>query len=166
MIEQELADWDGKSADDIGRIYDRHAQRPTFLSELIEFATVPSLQKGATWLIKRQIETTDALSQSECQSVLKLIPALNEWEAKLHLLQCLPHLTIPAKQKKAVESVTRECIVHENKFVRAWGYGGFYELARQHPAYQHEALQLMEMAKRDEPPSGQARIRRVMAKGF
>ena len=165
-IEKELVCWDGKSADGIRSIYDRHAQQPTFLPQLIKYARARSLQKGATWLLKQHSQKNTALSKREVQSILQLIPVLDGWEAKLHLLQCLPHLKITTELSKTVESFVRECIANDNKFVRAWGYGGFYELARQHPTYQDEAMQLIEAAKRDEPPSVQARIRRVLAKGF
>ncbi|MDJ0926840.1 MAG: hypothetical protein QNJ73_04235 [Gammaproteobacteria bacterium] len=165
-LQRDIASWDGKSADDIAQIYDRYAQRPDLLAELVKHANKPDLQSGATWLIKRHIENTAPLNARETKQLLELLPDLEGWEARLHLLQCLPHLAIPSPCKAAVELFTRESITDDNKFVRAWGYGGFYELARQFPDLQDEATQLIEMAKRDEPASVQARIRRVTAKGF
>ncbi len=60
----------------------------------------------------------------------------------------------------------RKCLEDDNKFVRAWAYNGFYELAKQYPEYRTEAGQLFEMALRDEAASVKARVRNVMKQGF
>ena len=60
----------------------------------------------------------------------------------------------------------RNCLVDNNKFVRAWAYNGFYELAVQYPEYEKETKQFFEMAMRDEAPSVKSRIRNIMKKGF
>jgi len=62
-----------------------------------------------------------------------------------------------------VEIFLRVCLLDNNKFVRAWAYKGFYELAVQYPK---ETRQFFEMAMRDEAPSVKSRIRNIMKKGF
>ena len=74
-LRSEIKNWDGKSADDIESIYDRHAQQPQFLSEIINHATMPSLQKGSTWLIKRHLERIDDAEDEIAQAILELIPS-------------------------------------------------------------------------------------------
>lgn len=54
-IEDEILDWDGKSASDIDEIYNRYNNEGSFASNLIELARRPGLQIGATWLIKRHL---------------------------------------------------------------------------------------------------------------
>ena len=83
-----------------------------------------------------------------------------------HILQCLPYLAIPKKDKDKVQRFLRKCLVEDNKFLRAWAYNGFYELAVQYPEHVEETKQFFEMAMRDEAPSVKARIRNMMKKGF
>ncbi len=84
----------------------------------------------------------------------------------MHALQCLPFLTIDQSEKKLVETFLRITLSGQNKFVRAWSYNGFYELARQYPEYQAETKILFEMAMNDEAASVKARVRNLIRKGF
>ena len=154
-----------QSAEDIKNIYDLHSQHSQFFTEIIKHANAPSLQKGSTWLIKRHLERINDVEDEISQTILELIPSLKEWESRLHVLQSLQYLKIPSKRKRTVELFAKSSIEDNNKFVRAWGYSGFYELARQYSTYQDEATSFMEMAMRDEPASVKARIRQVMSKG-
>jgi hypothetical protein len=38
-------------------------------------------------------------------------------------------------EKKMVEALLRECLVDNNKFIRAWSYNVFYELSIQYPEH-------------------------------
>ena len=165
-IRQEVAGWDGKSADDIRGIYDRYRHASSFVSEILSLAKQPPLQKGATWLLKRHLENTGCLEPRAIKDVYQLLQKLEHWETKLHVLQCMPYMPIPRTHKKNVETFLRECLVNDTKFVRAWAYSGLYELAFQYPEYKEEAKQLFEMAMRDEPASVKSRIRKVMKEGF
>ncbi|MEW8322573.1 MAG: hypothetical protein AB2606_07985 [Candidatus Thiodiazotropha taylori] len=69
-------------------------------------------------------------------------------------------------EQEEVSAFLRECLTSSNKFVRAWSYNGFYELAIQHPQYQQETKVFFEMAMRDKAPSVKARIRNIMKRGF
>lgn len=165
-LKREIETWDGKSSHTLRKIFDRHKSSPSFLADLINHAQSEALQPGATWLIKRFVEHSDGVGSREAQQILSVIPELREWSAKLHILQCLPHLPIHDDCRTAVESLTRACIIDDRKFLRAWGYGGFYELARQFPQYREEADRLMEIGLRDEPASVRARIRKATARGI
>ena len=55
-VKTEIEQWDGKSANDIGVIYERHCYDSSFISEIIALVGNVSLQKGATWLLKRYLE--------------------------------------------------------------------------------------------------------------
>ena len=165
-IRQEIASWDGKSADDIRGIYDRNRHGSSFVSEILRLAKQQSLQKGAIWLLKRHLENTGYLEPRAIKDVYQLLQKLEHWETKLLVLQCMSYMPIPRTQKKKVETFLRECLVDDMKFVRAWAYSGLYELAFQYPEYQEETKQLFEMAMRDEPASVKARIRKVMKEGF
>lgn len=165
-LEADIANWDGKSSRDLAGVFDRHASDAGFLAELIEHTESEALQKGATWLIKRFVERSGEVRASEAERLLQAAHKFKAWESKMHVLQCLPHMSIPASCRITVEALTRAGIEDRKVFLRAWAYGGFYELARQYPQYRKEAEQLMEMGLIDEPASVRARIRQVAARGF
>ena len=163
-IDQEIISWDGKSSDDINAVYSRHKNDNFFLLQIIEFAQQEPLQKGATWLLKRHFEGGQNIEESQATKIFGLLPNLEYWETKLHILQCLTYMEIANTEKKETEFFLRKCLTDENKFVRAWAYNGFYELSIQHSEYISEAKQFFKMAMRDETPSVKARIRNIMKK--
>ncbi len=165
-LKQEIEAWDGKSADDIQDIYNRYSQGSTFVSEIIRLAKEQPLQRGATWLLKRHLENTECLELRAIKNVYQLLPTLEHWETKLHVLQCIQYMPIPRTHKTKVETFLRECLVDNTKFVRAWAYNGFYKLAVQYPEYQEETKHLFVMAMKNEAASIKARIRKVMERGF
>lgn len=165
-IKQELAAWDGKSADDIRVIYSRYAEHSSFLVEVIQLIGNTAFQKGATWLMKCYLESGNRLKVNEVNKVYGLLSALEHWESRLHILQCIPFMPIKKTKKKNVEAFLRKRLCDTNKFVRAWAYNGFYELSSQYPEYKEETKQFFEMAMRDEAASVKARIRNIMKKGF
>ena len=165
-IQTDIKQWDGKSAKDIGDIYQRYCNAASFSSIIIGMIDNESLQKGATWLLKHHLEQKRQLTTKEIHTVFNTLTKLEPWESKLQILQSLPYLPVQKRDKKKVEVFLRKCLVETNKFVRAWAYNGFYELAVQYPEYQQETQLFLEMAMRDEAPSVKARIRNIMKKGF
>ena len=165
-IEQELKRWDGKSSNDIGDIYNRYCEEDNFVTTLIELAGHKAFENGATWLLKHHLENKHKLTIALVSAVFKIAPALDAWEAKLHMLQSICYLPIGEADKKNVESFLRSCLMDTNKFVRAWAYNGFYEISVQYPEYKAETKAFFEMALRDEAPSVKARIRNIMKSGF
>ncbi len=75
-------------------------------------------------------------------------------------------MPIRAGRKKRLEAFLRECLEDRNKFVRAWAYGGFHQLAVEHAEYRGEAVQLFEKALDEEAASVKARVRKVVERGF
>ena len=140
-LKDALAGWDGKSAPDIETIYDHYAQEPSFITSLVSLMRQPKLQDGATWLLKRYLEEEGELSGQTIASIYATLPYTVNWQAKLHLLQCIGFMPVRSSRKVPVESFVRRCLMDENKFVRAWAYSGFYELAMQYPEYHREMRQ-------------------------
>ncbi|MCU7917870.1 MAG: hypothetical protein KZQ95_05865 [Candidatus Thiodiazotropha sp. (ex Epidulcina cf. delphinae)] len=165
-IQSDIGKWDEKSARDIGDIYNRHYQSPSFIGHIVEIISADKCQKGATWLLKHHLESRHQLSKSKVHEIFGKLTSLTKWESKLHILQCLPYLSIEKADKKKVELFLRNCLMESNKFVRAWAYNGFYELARQYPEYKEETKQFLLMAMKDEAPSVKSRIRNIMKSGF
>jgi|GEM_PF-3233021 len=49
-IQQELANWDGKSVEALQPIYDCHSLKAEFAAALVPLLKQPDLQRGASWL--------------------------------------------------------------------------------------------------------------------
>lgn len=165
-IEQDLSNWDGKSATDIQGLYDARHREPDFADAIIELSFVLAFEKGATWLLKAWLEDGNTLEQSKISKIYESLSQLEHWEAKLHLLQIIPFMPVTEADKENVYNFLKTTLTSQNKFVRAWSYNGFYEISRQHSKYLNETKQYFEMAMRDEAPSVKARIRNIMKKGF
>ncbi|AJQ94826.1 hypothetical Protein YC6258_02788 [Gynuella sunshinyii YC6258] len=165
-ITQALERWDEKSADDISNIYHRYSQTDSFMPDLIELCGHARFEKGTTWLLKHHLEKQYPLDAHHITTLYKLAPKFESWEAKLHVLQSMPYMPIDQSEKSTVEFFLRDCLMDTNKFIRAWAYNGFYELAVQYPEHKDETRLFFEMAMKDEAPSVKARIRNILKKGF
>ena len=165
-IEQEIVAWDGKSADDIRVVYKAYRGHPNFAESIINLLEDEPYQKGATWLLKAWLESGNKFEASQITKIYGLLNKLRHWETKLHLLQCIPFMPIETIDRKNIDIFLRGTLTDTNKFVRAWSYNGFYELAEQYPEYKEEVKIFFKMAMRDESPSVKARIRTIMKKGF
>ena len=165
-IEKDLSNWDGKSSSDIEAIYNRYCEDKTQVVSFQKLIQKVDLQKGVSWLLKRYLENNHRLEKDEIAGVFTLLSEIEHWEAKLHILQCIPYLPIGKAEKKYVEAFLRRCLIDKNKFVRAWTYNGFYEISLQYPEYKEETKQFFEIAMRDEAPSVKARIRNIVKNDF
>ncbi|MBW9271272.1 MAG: hypothetical protein K1566_16655 [Candidatus Thiodiazotropha sp. (ex. Lucinisca nassula)] len=164
-IRKMLEKWDGKSIGEINRLYDLYRTDDAFITLILPLFKQRDCESGATWLLKRYLEDQKCIDDSLLDEIFKSLASLNHWQSKLHLLQCLSYFKISKTNKRNLELFLRECLMSNNKFVRAWAYNGFYELAVQHPQYREETKTFFEMAMRDEAPSVKARIRNIMKQG-
>ena len=165
-IAYEIASWDGKFITDISVIYTRHAGSHSFAANLIFCMKEARLQRGATWLLKKHLENGGTLPPTQIGDICELLPKLEHWESKLHILQCFTFLPIPSLSTQIVEIFVRNCLSTDKIFVRAWAYNVFYLLSVQYPRYRPEVYPLLEAAMISESPSVKARIRNIMKKGF
>lgn len=164
-LQKAIAQWDGKSADYLSDVYRGYAHQSDFVAELIELTMQPGSQVGATWLLKLHSEQEGIVSPAQVNQIYGCLPQVTMWEAKLHILQSMPYLPIADSAKALVESFLRTCLDEKNKFVRAWIYNGWYELASQYPQYRAEAKQLLTRGMEEEAASVRARIRNIMKQG-
>lgn len=165
-LKQAIDHWDGKSADDIAEIYKSYSGKTGFVDSLISLVSVNSAEKGATWLLKAWLDQGGAVTKAQSDGIIACFDSLRYWESKLHLLQSLSSLAIDVERKLLVERFLRSTLVDNNKFVRAWSYHGFYELARRYPEYKEETKRFFDMAMKDEAASVKARIRNILKSGF
>ena len=167
-LETDLENWDMKSADAIAGIYGRYAKDPAFPGQIVAFMGKVPLQRGTTWLLKHHLEKSgDGVDDNLAEAIYEHAKQLEHWESKLHILQCMSRLPIPNTRVATVEAFLHKCLEDEAKFVRAWAYSGFRELAAQYPKFTMSVTQLLEHALKTETAGSiQARLRRVIKQGF
>ena len=144
------------------KLYQQHCDTPSFIAEVVEACSNDKLQNSASWLLKHHLEAGIQLDSHVIAQLYEGLPQLASWQAKLHILQSMPFMPIDKTRKTLVEHFLRDCLTNTNKFIRAWAYNGFHQLALQFPEYQQEAHQFFDMALRDEAPSVKARIRNTL----
>jgi len=162
MLKEKLCQWDGKSADDIGHIYQNECQSTDFVDGIILLTADKDCQDGATWLLKKHLEQGHMLSQQQQNQLYQQLPELTQWQSRLHLLQSLQYLAIPVAHQQRLELFIRKNLGHDNKFVRAWAYDGFFQLAKQYPEYRNELMEFLNLAMADEAASVKARVRNIL----
>ncbi len=160
-LKSDLSDWDDKSADTIKSVYLAHSQAKDFTSSILALIENPACTIGATWLLKHHLESNVSLTENERTVVYQLLPELEEWQARLHILQSIPYMPIPEPCWQALEIFLRQSLNDPNKFVRAWTYNGLHELAEYNDSLREEVDAILEMGLRDEPASVKARIRNI-----
>lgn len=168
-LKDTVAAWDGKSVQAIAAIYDANKADLTFGSQLIQSLGDPECERGITWLIKHHLEQGwQPQSADETSAVLNALTHTTHWESHLHILQCLPYLTIPSCQVKPLYNHLQNAILDDAKFVRAWAYHGLYVLASQHPDIRAPARDILKKAQATEAAaSAKVKIRRALkALGF
>ena len=160
-LAQSLAGWDGKSAADITAVYECYCMKSNFIDDLISSLGAEQLQAAASWCLKHALEQDMTLDYAQRRKLFALINQLQDWQSRLHLLQSLPRLDIPAQQTGKLEAFIRDNLTDSNTFVRAWSYNAFHVLASQYPQCRDEAKAILAMGMRDEPASVKARIRNI-----
>ncbi|RNC80267.1 MAG: hypothetical protein ED559_00155 [Phycisphaera sp.] len=165
-LRDDILNWDGKSAAGITDTYEAHANSRGFLGRLIALSGEPECEVGATWLVKHHIEAGASMNADQTDRWYALAPGLTEWGAKLHLLQCMPAVPVPSGHARRIERWLSACLTIEQKFVRAWALSGYADLARAHPRYHDQAIDMLEDARENDPAASvRARARQVLKAG-
>ena len=158
---EEFGAWDGKSTAVLHTIYLRHCADEDFVATALAHVADADLQRAATWMLKRHLELGNPLSVGECRSILGSLSVQQDWESKLHLLQCLPYLSIPDEDRVGLEQFLDACVRSDKKFVRAWAYSGLGELALRFPQHREAVDGMLARAGGSETASVRARIRNL-----
>ncbi len=163
---QDLSFWNGRSIDDILKIYHEYESSSSFVDELVSLITERIEENGATWLLKHHLEQGARLRSEHVDRIYKVLPRLSDWEGRLHILQSIPYMPIDDNNRDLVETFVRKGLNGDHKFIRAWSFNGLYELANTFPDLRREAHEIFEQALNTESNSVTARIRNVLKKGF
>ncbi|MEL7485139.1 MAG: hypothetical protein AAFN41_12410 [Planctomycetota bacterium] len=163
-LEQDIHEWDGRSADAIARVFETHHCSSDFACRLVHLASDPTLERGATWLLKRGLESGRIrLEADSIEAFYKLFATASDWGAGLHLMQCVPHVPIPKSADASVASLLDRSLTDRRAIVRAWAYWGYHELALVAPRYRNEAESLLlDAAESETAASVRVRVRRAL----
>ena len=165
-LRDDILSWDGKSSAAITQVYEAHASSRGFLGRLVSLSGDAECEVGATWLVKHHIEAGASMNQDQADKWYALAPNLSHWGAKLHLLQCMPVVAVPKGRAAKIEKWLSACLTSEKKFVRAWALSGYADLARAHPKYHDQAMDMLEDARENDPAASvRARARQVLNAG-
>jgi len=171
-LRSDIEQWDKKAVQPIAQTYNAHARSPSFINDLLGMLTEPTLEVGASWMLKHAIEAGDLVGESlepeQLSALYRDATKLTHWESRLHLLQIMEFLPISGRAKSNAERFVHDGLSSEHKFVRAWAFSGLHALATNHSAYQAEAETLFEQAVsgENEPASVKARVRKLIKRGF
>ena len=160
-LQDDIQAWDKKSKQDILYVYERHSDNPDFIGFLLDLSKHDDCSEGATWLIKHALENGLEFDDQHINVFCGMIEIELSWQSKLHILQILPFIIVPAEYKHQMMAFIRQSSEDENKFVRAWAYNGLYELASTYPEYRDGLSVVFDAADETEPPAVKARIRNV-----
>lgn len=164
-LDTATAAFDGKHTAPLDAFAARQAPTAAAIRALTAMAGAPDLkhQSAATWLLKHYGEDGLAFTARQTAALLALLPCVTHWEAKLHLLQIFPNLTIQEGEAPALLTLLTgpAYLGDANKLVRAWTYNALAELAAQHRAQRPEVQALLARGAEDAAASVRARLRGI-----
>jgi hypothetical protein len=160
-FKEELERTDGDSGS-LELLLARH-QSKSFVNQLILLIAPdePKLQIKATALLKRLAKSGTKFTTQQLAAIFDSLAEVTHWEAKLHLCQLLQHVKIPNGSETKVVWFLERCLLEKNKFLRAWAYNGFYELAKQHHEYYDYTNEQLERAQKEKSAAVNARLRNI-----
>ena len=132
------------------------------MSRLLQCACEPDLESASTWLMLNHLRKDGACNAEQSSQLISLLPVVEGWQARLHVLQSVSKLQIPLSLKDDLYDWLLRLIHDKNNFVRAWTYDALFRLATQHQEYFQEVDALMRRALNLEKPSVKARIRNLL----
>jgi hypothetical protein len=163
QLEAQLLHFDGTHTDSLLRVAERLLPEGPTVDQLISLAERSDgpMQTAATWLLKHFQSRGVSFTPSQVTRLVGQLCISGPWESRLHLVQMLPSLAIPAACTDQLFQSLVVTLSERNKFVRAWAYTALHSLASQHPDYAPEVIPLLDQASRDEAASVRARLRQL-----
>lgn len=131
------------------------------LDQQLERMADPALQAEASWQLKHELEGGARLDPAQEARLLSLLPALETWEAILHVLQVLDRIAIPKPAAARAAAFVHAQLEHRRPFVRAWAFHALHHLAGQHPSYRADFELRRAAAEEGESASVKARLRNL-----
>jgi hypothetical protein len=163
MTRDELEKFDWKQGDVLKQILSSRRRTNSLIEDLTLLVAnkEPIIQTKATGLLKKLAENKVKFKTEHVMVLFDSLAELEDWESKLHVCQMLQHIEIPQRSEGSVVWFLERSLAHENKYLRAWAYNGFYELARQRQEYVDYAMEIMERGEAEKAAAVKARLRNI-----
>ncbi|MCV6622600.1 MAG: hypothetical protein OIF51_12710 [Cellvibrionaceae bacterium] len=165
-----LESWDGRSAEDLEKLYRKYSANDDFAKILEDWAdsvsTSIKLQNALSHLLKQHCDNGYIVQAKQNRSILSVLENEPHWQTLLHILQSFKSFELIEEDRASWERVLKSALSSENKFVRAWSYYAWALFADRFPGYKPEVNDYIEMALRDEAASVKARIRQMQKQGL
>ena len=160
---ESLRHFDGKRTSDLERTSASMPRNDESVAELLAVAEHDdtTVQVGATWILKRWLEEGVPQIERSAADLVRLLKHATYWEVRLHLLQMLARLHIPARSVSGLMSLLPSLLMDENKLVRAWALSVLAEIADQNEALRQDIITIILAAENDAAASVRARLRQI-----
>lgn len=155
--------WDGVHIEYLIELYRANSSNLDFFENLVTICAIEQdLQKATTWLLKHHYDNGQTLPDSLTERLLISCKTVENWEAKLHLLQLLPHFKLTQKSIPIADDFIRNSLRDNNKFVRAWAYNGLYELTKHIPEMKNELEFICQRAMETESAAIRSKVKKIL----
>ena len=162
MLEIEIESYCPASVSELESIHNHYADLEDYLHRLISVARAGSAEVEATWLIKKFLETRPNPDAEMTQRLLELLPHATDWQARLHVLQCIQHLDLSHAPVDDFRVAILAALDSSNKLVRAWAYDCLFRLAELRHAESGTDMVRIMSAVENESPAVRARLRKLI----
>ena len=162
MLEIEIESCRQASVSELEGIHNHYADLEDYLHRLISVARAGSAEVEATWLIKKFLETRSKPDAEMTQRLLDLLPHVTDWQARLHMLQCVQHLDLSHAPVEGLRAAILAALDSSNKLVRAWAYDSLFRLAEFRHAESGADMARIMSAIESESPAVRARLRKLI----
>ena len=162
-LKSKLKLWDGVHIEYLKELYEENSLSLDFFENLVTICVnEEDLQKTATWLIKHHYDNRQTIPEYLTERLLTTCKSIENWEAKLHLLQLIPHFKLTEKTILISYKFAKECLADNNKFVRAWAYNGLYILTKYSPELKPELEFICQKALETESAAIKSKVRKII----
>lgn len=160
---ESLRKFDGKRTAELERLSDSMPRNDDSVAQLLALAEHDdtTVQVGSTWILKRWLEEGVCQVEKAAATFVQLLKHATYWEVRLHLLQMLVSLRVPARTVPRLTTLLPNLLVDDNKFVRAWALSVLAGIADQRESMREEVLSTIQVAANDDAASVRARVRQI-----
>jgi hypothetical protein len=120
-----------------------------------------TVRVGSTWILKRWLEEGVPQVEKSAASLVRLLKCEVAWEVRLHLLQMLSSVRIPARSVAGLMRLLPGLLIDDNKLVRAWALGVLAAIGDQSEALRQDVISTLRDAEDDHAASVRARVRQI-----
>jgi len=163
-LEIALLDYDGKHADILGELRDQFAPKAAVLRQAVRLAGHNNvlIAQGATWLLWAWLKNGAKPTPRIVAELAEMLPRLTDKWVLLHLVRCVPLITVEAQHASALAKFLQRCCEGELPFLRAWAVDCLHRLSLDHAKFAAVARRAMEVAAVDPAPSVRKRLEKIL----